>query len=134
MNNNEYTEQESGVQGLEGAFARSFGHALAKLLAWAWRFCADRQAVASLLGRYSAHLGVLLLVFFFLLFCRATFAQIGKANTPPTDGRVVAEPLCHTHAGRARRLCASGTALLPRRELHVRCCPIRWCPTGNGWR
>ncbi len=93
MNNNEYTEQESGVQGLEGAFARSFGHALAKLLAWAWRFCADRQAVASLLGRYSAHLGVLLLVFFFLLFSRATFAQIGKANTPSTDGRVVAEPL-----------------------------------------
>jgi len=93
MDTNKYSSQESGVQKLKGAVSRSFGRALADVMARAWRLCGDRQAVASLLGRYSAHLGVLALTLLLFVFGRATFAQISSANTPNSSSRVVAEPL-----------------------------------------
>ncbi len=94
MNNHKYPLEETIAQNVTRAVSGSFGQIFARGVAWLWRLQGDRQAVASLLGRYSAHLGIVLLVTLLFVLGRVTFAQVSVANTPDSStAPVVAEPV-----------------------------------------
>ena len=94
MNNHKYPLEETMAQSVTRAVFCSFGRVFARGVAWLWRLQGDRQAVASLLGRYSAHLGIVLLVALLFVLGRATFTQVSVANTPDSStAPVVAEPV-----------------------------------------
>lgn len=80
MDNNRYSFDETSTQDVKGQLPESFERVLAKGIAWAWRLSGDRQAVASLLGRYSAHLGIVVLVVLMALFGRITLARVSVAE------------------------------------------------------
>jgi murein DD-endopeptidase MepM/ murein hydrolase activator NlpD len=94
MNKNDEVVTENAVHGSWAHLSRTVERILAKSIAWAWRLRSDRQAIASLLGRSSAHLSILLLTLLVLLLGRVTFAQISIANeAPPLQAvQAVAEP------------------------------------------
>lgn len=93
MNTNEETFEATSFQGSPRALSRAFGRVLAKTIAWAWRLSSDRQAVASLLGRYSAHLGIIFLVLLLVFVGRITWTQISVAEDSAPSSQVAAEPM-----------------------------------------
>ncbi len=94
MDNNEYSKDEAWVDSYPAGLPHTFSHAIAKTVAWAWRLRSDRRAVASLLGRYGAHLGVVVLVATLLTLGRITLTQVSVANVPDSSMlQVVAEPV-----------------------------------------
>ncbi len=92
MDNKNNTLQ-AGYQELGASFTRPMRVAFGSILAWAWRMSSDRQAVASFLGRYSAHLGMLTLVLLLAFFGKAVFAQVSEANMAIPNAPVIANPV-----------------------------------------
>ncbi|MBN1259396.1 MAG: peptidoglycan DD-metalloendopeptidase family protein [Anaerolineae bacterium] len=77
-----------------GVAIGSLAHLMAKGIAWAWRLQSDRRSIASMLGRYSAHLGLLVLVVLLFLVGQATLTPVSVANVAsPSALQVVAEPV-----------------------------------------
>ncbi|HPD42005.1 MAG TPA: LysM domain-containing protein, partial [Anaerolineae bacterium] len=84
---------------------RLVSKALAKGIAWAWPLQDDRRALASLLGRWSAHLGIAVLALALIVIGRVTLTPVSRATVPdPNVMSAVAEPL----ATPTRMLAAAG--------------------------
>ncbi|HOU14049.1 MAG TPA: LysM peptidoglycan-binding domain-containing M23 family metallopeptidase [Anaerolineae bacterium] len=72
------------------------GHILGEATAIVWRWGNDRRAVAAFVGRYSAHLAILVLALLLGLVGRIALAPISVAITPeanPVSRPVAAEPV-----------------------------------------
>lgn len=71
-----------------------FSRALAKGILWAWRLKNDRQAEASLLGRFGAHISVAMIAMALLIVGRVTLTPASSATVSnPISISAVAEPL-----------------------------------------
>jgi len=93
MDTNEPSLMETAPVDKSRFVPRFVTEALAKGIVWAWRLQNDRQAVASLLGRYSAHFGVLVLALALILIGRVTLTPVSIANVSNPNSAAVAEPL-----------------------------------------
>lgn len=100
--------------------ARFVGKMLAKGLAWAWRLQNDRQTIASLLGRYSAHLGVLVLALALIVIGRVTLTPVSVATvSDPSLRAAIAEPMAtptSVAGGATSRYVAAPSQVLIARE------------------
>ncbi|MEA3310322.1 MAG: LysM peptidoglycan-binding domain-containing M23 family metallopeptidase [Chloroflexota bacterium] len=68
-------------------------NALRKFVVGAWRLLGERQAVVSLLGRYSAHMAIIALAFLLISLQHFSFASTLVAGGPLPSLKAVAEPL-----------------------------------------
>ncbi len=77
-------------------FSSLFGHILGEITAIVWRWGSDRQAIAAFVGRYSAHMAILVLALLLGLASRVAMAPPSIAITPetnPISQPVAAEPV-----------------------------------------
>jgi len=93
MNTIESGSQEILTSGTPEEAGSTLYRILAKGLARTWRWRSDRRVVASFLGRFGAHLGLLILVLMLVLLGRVSFAQMSVAEVADTPVQAVAEPL-----------------------------------------
>ncbi len=93
--------QESSLQEIDDSgpklrLSSLLGHILGEATAIVWRWGNDRRAVAAFVGRYSAHLAILVLALLLGLVGRIALAPISVAITPeanPVSRPVAAEPV-----------------------------------------
>ncbi len=93
--------QESSLQEIDDAgpklrLSSLLGHILGEVTAIVWRWGTDRRAVAAFVGRYSAHLAILVLALLLGLVGRIALAPISVAVTPEASSvsrPVAAEPV-----------------------------------------
>lgn len=120
MDTNENSFKETAPQDESWILSRFVGRVLAKGIAWAWRLQNDRQAVASLLGRYSAHLGVVVLALALVVIGRVTLTPVSVATgRDPGLIAAIAEPLATPTApsgGVTSRYVAAPNQILIARE------------------
>jgi murein DD-endopeptidase MepM/ murein hydrolase activator NlpD len=94
MNTKNRIFKEASLEDLEEITSGHIGDVLKKSIVRIWQSRHDRQIVASFLGRYSAHVGILLLALFLTLLGRVTFAQVGVAEVSQVPmHQAVAEPV-----------------------------------------
>jgi len=87
----EYLVEEPDYPDASLNLALAFERFLAKAMALAWRWGADRQAVVSLTGRFSAHLAILILVLLTGFIGRVALAQMSFATAPEPASQAAAE-------------------------------------------
>jgi LysM repeat protein len=93
MDNTESGLQETSTGNAQAELISSLYRVLAKGFAKAWRLRSDRQVVASFLGRYGAHFGILTLALVLILLGNVAFARVGVAEVSNTPVQVIAEPI-----------------------------------------
>lgn len=119
MDTNEPSLMETASADQSRLVPRFVSAALAKGIVWAWRLQNDRQAAASLLGRYSAHFGVLILTLALIFVGRVTLTPVSIANVSNPNTAAVAEPLATptvASAGNVSRYVAAPNQILIARE------------------
>jgi murein DD-endopeptidase MepM/ murein hydrolase activator NlpD len=93
MNTRESRSKKAQGQGSQREFMAGLYRVLAKSLAKAWRLRSDRQVVASSLGRYGAHLGIVMLALLLVLLGRVTLARVSIAEVSDAPVQAIAEPV-----------------------------------------
>ncbi len=111
---------ETASQDESWVLLRFVSRVLAKGLAWVWRLQNDRQTIASLLGRYSAHLGVIVLALALIVIGRVTLTPVSVATVSDLSLRAaIAEPMAtptSVAGGAASRYVAAPSQVLIARE------------------
>jgi len=93
--------QESSLQEIDSLHQQKsisgfVGRILGSVTAIVWRWGSDRRAVAAFVGRYSAHLSILVLALLMIVAGRIALTPISVANTPEANVMslpVAAEPV-----------------------------------------
>lgn len=91
MDQSEFAFTGVAPQVRDGLVIRALRHTLARGISLAWRWNGDRRAIAALIGRYSAHLGLLILALLIGLVGRTAFTQVTAANVSLPQPQVAAE-------------------------------------------
>jgi hypothetical protein len=95
-NTQEGSLQEISDSGPKWGLSGLLGHILGEITAIVWRWGNDRRAVAAFVGRYSAHLAILVLALMLGFAGRIALAPISVAITPEASSvsrPVAAEPV-----------------------------------------
>jgi LysM repeat protein len=114
MDNIESGSEETRAKGLRHELVVGLYRVLAKSLAKAWRLRSDRQVIASSLGRYGAHLGILTLALLLVLLGQVTLARVSIAEVSDTPAQAIAESIATPTASNAVANAAAWQAQAPK--------------------